>query len=263
MDSPLIYAIITRNKELIIEYATDEYINIPDIHGNTPLMTACLMNDTDTIQILLSFKSCAVNLRNLWGQSVLSCANIHPNLIEILLERDDVNIDITDRSGMTTLMKCVVSYNKKLLNALMGRNANVNIQDNDGQSALHIAVRINNVDFIEALLENDRVQIDAQDKYGMTPIMIASRYGYAHVVRLLISKQCSVNLVDKKFRSALYIANKYNHIAISNMLKMHDAKSHHEMKRVLLFVINRIHHTPYNLYRLLKRADVLKQIGHQ
>ena len=76
------------------------------------------------------------------------------------------------------------------------------------RTALHIAVIHNNLPVVAALLEVERVNVNAKDKDGNTPLMLACEKGYEDIALLLISnKLIDVNAQNKDGHTALILSS--------------------------------------------------------
>jgi RNA polymerase sigma factor (sigma-70 family) len=89
-------------------------------------------------------------------------------LLEFLLSRE-VNLELTDRFGMTALHTAVLMGQEAMVNRLPAARANPNAVTDNGHTPLHLAVMRNNNRAANALIEAG-AQIDVPDKNGRTPI---------------------------------------------------------------------------------------------
>ena len=63
-------------------------------------------------------------------------------------------------------------------------------------------------DIVKLLLGHEDIKVNVRDKDGYTPLMWASRYGYAHadVVKLLLGhEEIEVNVRDKRWIHTSYV----------------------------------------------------------
>lgn len=60
-------------------------------------------------------------------------------------------------------------------------------QDNSGNTPLHTAIRLGNMDIVEMLI-NSGVNPTLKDQYGMTPLNLACARGELEIVKLLLPK---------------------------------------------------------------------------
>ena len=64
-------------------------------------------------------------------------------------------------------------------------------------------------------------EIDVEDEDGDTPLHYAAHYGYIRLVKLLIENEAEVNHKNKDGKTPLYYAEKCKQKEIANLLKQH------------------------------------------
>jgi len=159
-------------------------INCINDSGWTPLHLACRNSNADsteeTVWFLLSHPKIDVNLRVSHGRTALhlACQNSNTDsteiTVEILLSHPNTNVNLQDESGKTALIlacensdfysteitvEILLSYSSQehhrcsLQDELRSSNINVNLQDKNGQTALHWACRFNHIKAVEMLLK--------------------------------------------------------------------------------------------------------------
>lgn len=102
---------------------------------------------------------------------------------------------------------------------LLVRNCNVNTSDGEGTSSLHYCCEFNRSDIIELLakIAKKGLAVNAQDRYGWTPLHSAAHQGNKSCVALLIKLGAKVNMVNSVGKSPLHTAASQNRGAIADL----------------------------------------------
>ena len=87
-----------------------------------------------------------------------------------------------------------------------------------GNTPLHNAAYKGDVAEITALLEKPDVKIDAVEKRGLTPLMLAAGHGHADAVKLLLEKGADPKLKSKDGATALHKASEAGNLTVVELL---------------------------------------------
>ena len=160
----LIKAIECTNEQ-IIQFLINRQaeVNKPDTkHRNTPLHWACLTANTNgyfkVISILLNCTHVNVNLANSKEETILHLiAKSSKNLyvfINDCLDNNGINLDKQDVKGRTPLFIACLYGNYRCVELLLNSNANPNVNNLIGESALQIARSKGFVDIVDLFEHN-------------------------------------------------------------------------------------------------------------
>lgn len=124
------------------------------------------------------------------------------------------------------LMAAII--NNKIMTGiyLLEHNADPNIQNDDGITALHIAARLGQKKMVKKLLKFN-ANPNIQDKNGMTPLMYAvmknKNNDHLSMIQYLVDHGTNVNLQNKKGETVLFIAVAHDDYDTSGYLLEHFA----------------------------------------
>lgn len=171
----------------IVEYLikSNVDVNAVNISGLSPLMTAINNNDWDIVDLLLTRKELDVDYvvpTDFYyrGETALSFALEYDNseLIEKLLSLSRVPSEMS-------LHLAIKTNNEKLVKTYLSKNYDVNIQDNTGNSALHLAILYMNESVARYIILNSRPNFDLKNKDNLTPMDLAiskRKFGLAELI---------------------------------------------------------------------------------
>lgn len=127
--------------------------------------------------------------------------------LESLIQTTDINLQ--DEHGNTALHLLAISNNSTALTPFL-RNSSLdpNIRNHNGQTALHLAVLANNLHAVKSLLaEDDRVDCTVFDDYGNSPFHYAAIQADEELLDFLIDSSKWNAKTDNLFgRNPLHIA---------------------------------------------------------
>ena len=92
----------------------------------------------------------------------------------------------------------------------------VNLQNNDGNTPLHLAVQAGKTDVVESLCEQGMLDVNSQNKDGNTPLHLAIMNKNQDLVTKLMDESANVNIKnsDKKTPEMLVNEEQYKDIKL-------------------------------------------------
>ncbi|XP_063262684.1 2-5A-dependent ribonuclease isoform X2 [Prinia subflava] len=222
--------------ELLLERGSD--INDRDINGFTAFMEAAWYGKEEALRFLYS-RGAEVNLRretseekaklHKGGATALmdACRERQFSAVKILVQemRADVNIrDNRDRNALIHALKKDLGKKRyesvvSIVRFLLEHGVDVKSKDECGKTALILAVELESLELVTALLEKDEIDIDDADEEGNTALMVAVEKGDYEIARLLCEKGARTdrgNLLD--------VARRNRSVSMENLLCEHNAR---------------------------------------
>ncbi|QLH36355.1 MAG: ankyrin repeat domain-containing protein [Parachlamydiaceae bacterium] len=128
------------------------------------------------------------------------------------------DIDAQDLNKRTALHLAANVDNSQAIKFLLKKHANANIQDKNGKIPLHIAI-LKGVDLSIIALLIQVSDINTQDSKGKTPLFLAAELGNFDAVKLLLEKGADANILSTEGWHPLDAAHFYKHSKIAELLK--------------------------------------------
>jgi ankyrin repeat protein len=157
---------------------------------NAMLCMAASSGNLDEVKRLVS-EGAQINPLDTSGDSaLLGAANSrHKDVVKFLLDRGADSNAKTKNKGWTALHYAAYKGHSDIMELLLDRGADLNaigggFWDIEGFTPLHCAARDNREDIVKILLGRG-ADPNSKDKYGRTPLQLATDYGCQDVVRVL------------------------------------------------------------------------------
>lgn len=186
---------------LVTEYGG--YQENIDAEGNSELINAIVNGDTKKAIYLISIGA-DPNVQNMHGQTALMLTN-NPEIITHLLT-SETDLDRQDMYGFTALMYQVLNNNLENVQLLDQAGADLNVQNIQGQNALHLAINEKMNDTIIKYLIVSGSDVNLCDIDNVCPLESAIKNKNAVVVQYLIVAGAYVDVETNNDYSMLEIA---------------------------------------------------------
>ncbi|MCJ1252518.1 Ankyrin-2 [Lignoscripta atroalba] len=135
----------------------------------------------------------------------------HLPIVELLVSRKDFDPDAQDASGWTPLMiASSLREGDELLDILLNKEADVNMKNYSGQTALHFCASKNNLETARKLISH-KASARVKDKRGQLALHRAAAVGSVPMVKLLLENKSPLNATDMSGYTALHHAISEGH----------------------------------------------------
>ena len=150
------------------------------------------------------------------------------------------------------LQRSIEAENHKLVSFLM--EIDVSLQTNN--KSLHEAARDGNINAVELVLK-EHVDINIQDENGETALILASKNGHIQVVELLLKEHADINIQNQDGHTAIMLAIENVFTQIMELLGEHvDDDIQDENAMIALMVASQSSHTRVAELLLKEHADI-------
>ncbi|KAI9228380.1 MAG: ankyrin repeat-containing domain protein, partial [Piptocephalis tieghemiana] len=138
------------------------------------------------------------------------------------------NLRIVNPSdGWTTLMYAVLSGSFMMVRWILDQGHDTPDRPScsyDRRTVLHLVAELGHEDILQLYLQRFPQLLEAKDRSGRTPLLVASRYGHEGLVEALLALDALVDAVDVEGNTALHYASAWGHLPIIRLLILHGCK---------------------------------------
>lgn len=178
--------------ELLVEkYNAD--INMCNSVGIPPIISAILNNNIEAYNFLLDQENINLDIITDKGNTVLHYATCDLKYLKPLLEKYDKHINTKNNKGETPLHWVKIPLCTQLL--LKQKNIDPTILDDNGNSFLHMQL-YRGIVYID-LYHTDIIDMNSQNKDGQTLLHLALKYNNFHIAKVLLARDdIDINILN-------------------------------------------------------------------
>jgi ankyrin repeat protein len=209
--------------------------NVPNKREHTPLHGACEGENIEVLEMLVTDQRCDVNIQDDNGNTPLHTAiHAHSGLrwrkVQLLLNNSACGLNLMDKEGSTPLHVASERNDTSIVELLVAdkRKCNVNIQDINGDTALHRGVH--SAEIVKLLIKKCHVNHDLHNRKGQTPFHKAIATGVLASVEAFLINGVDIQQSDIYKDAPIHIACQYSrfnmqfwatkHVILTNRMLM-------------------------------------------
>ncbi|KAI9599362.1 chitin synthase-domain-containing protein [Syncephalis fuscata] len=174
------------------------------------IFDAILVNDVDLIRNVLEKSPYDLNIiRNRDGRTPLMVACQTPGadqVVQYFCNMRNVDVDLRDNDGESALYQASAAGNHSSVEVLVRAGAKVDLGNNEQITPLMIAAYNGHRSVCEILVELAQANVHHRDNSAKTALVLASYEGHASVVQYLIEQGAELNTTDQYGWTALMLA---------------------------------------------------------
>ncbi|XP_042856930.1 transient receptor potential cation channel subfamily A member 1-like, partial [Penaeus japonicus] len=195
-------------------------LNIKNKVGNTPLMEAVTKGRASCLLLLLS-KGAKADEINKAKRSALhiSADKRAGECMEYLLQQDMKRvIDLQDNDGCTALHIAIKRDHEKCALLLLNAGALPEVACKQKITPLHLATQNTKTNVLEGLLRVKGLDLDPENINKETPFHLAAKCGLRDTCLLLLRKGARLNASNKSGQTALHLSAYHGHPSVVKLL---------------------------------------------
>jgi len=134
----------------------------------------------------------------------------------------DLPVNLTDNNGNNALHLAIISGQNENARGLISGGTDMNLKNNSGFAPMHIAVMLNNEEIVKYLILHG-ADINAAGNWGYTPLHIASELNYFDTASDLIFNGARTDLRTDQGLTPMMIARIQGNREIAKLLSVRDS----------------------------------------
>ena len=208
---------------LISEFKAD--MNIVDRYNNTPLHVAAKYGKEDVALALINVFGCDTNIRGKYGRTVLhsACEGGCVALVRTLIRDHNADVNAQDKIMYTPLLDAAMYGKEDVALALIDEfGCDINAINESGMTFLHTACYYGKANIVKSA--GTCISPLVQDNDGDTPLHIASHWGYRECVEALLQLNAPIMLRNASGKTSRDLATGEIESLLDTYIKENESK---------------------------------------
>ncbi|KAK9308976.1 hypothetical protein QLX08_001178 [Tetragonisca angustula] len=218
----LLYEAVIKNEADTVRKVLKETVDVNsrNNYGRAPIHWAASRGNTEIIEMLIQAK-CDIEAKDKFGMRPLHMAARygHRDAVKMLINAG-ASVSAVNKKQHTLLMCAAQGNNVHVVEYLAEavESLNGDATDCTGATALHHAASAGHPTMITALANVPKIELNARDKKGQTPVHYACTQEHLEAVEVLIGLGANVDAQDSEANTPLHVATRTRHTAIAQLL---------------------------------------------
>ena len=201
-------------------------VNAQADDGATALYIACQNGNIQTALILLNANADpSIARKDGWTPLMAASKYGHTDIVVELLADAKVDVNAQNSNGLTALYASSCTGHLKIVSALLNANADSSITMS-GWTPLMVATYWEHSDIVE-LLVNAKADVNAQNYNGVSALHLACKHGYSKIISILLDSNANPNIARSDGYTPLMIASSMGDIDTILLLKQYNADANY------------------------------------
>ncbi|KAK4878595.1 hypothetical protein RN001_011101 [Aquatica leii] len=185
----------------IFTWVANKFGNIDAVNkdGNTPLMLALKCNSNMIVEALLE-RGANTEIVNKDGCSCIHYSVCDTSTLALFINAD--NINQKNKSGLTPIMIAVNGHYNECVTMLLEQGADPFVEDNDGNTCLHLAATHEEVDLFKKFLEKG-LDVNKLNINGDNSLQVAIEHDKMKIAKILLDMGGDPNTVTRTGNTCL------------------------------------------------------------
>ncbi|CAF0849336.1 unnamed protein product [Brachionus calyciflorus] len=210
-DTALHYACFGNQPEVVETLIKNNAsLNCLNKNSCSPLHVAVNKQHVNCVRILVKY-NCNTNIQDSYGDTPLhdiigkKMTNEAIEIIDFLINSPELNFNLVNKRGFNIFHQACLKGNHIVTEKLLKKFPEViNIQKNDGYSALHLASLNGHKKIIECLLKA-KVDLEMRTNRNQTALLLAiSKFNFP-IIEILVENYANVNAYDEDMDTGLHL----------------------------------------------------------
>ena len=204
-------------KMLIDKHKVDA--NVADKHGWTAVHFSAKSGNYELVAYFAEIGA-DLHLKTNDGRNCLQIAALegHLNLCKMLINKHEVDADVTDKRGWTAVHFSAKSGNYEQLTYFADIGTDIHLKTNDGRNCLHIAALKGYLNLCKMLIDQHMVDLHMTNNEGCTAVHFSVQSGNYELVAYFAEIGANIHLKTNHGRNCLHIAALEGHLNLCKML---------------------------------------------